>query len=220
MKSRFFALIGELAVLAGMVISLHAVYQIGITNFQSDQKALEVSERLIAEFSKDSKASVAEPLTVSEKVEHGGFALLYIPALKEDVWGLPILEDVTEGSLAMGAGHYSETAMPGDVGNFAIAAHRATYGEPFAYFERLTAGDKVIVQTAKGFYTYQLFADQKIQTTEVWVISEQPAGVVTTPKAIITLTTCDPRWNSTQRWARWGELIEFSATAPKELNTQ
>jgi sortase A len=151
-------------------------------------------------------------------MEHGGFALLYIPALKEDVWGLPILEDVTEGSLAMGAGHYSETAMPGEVGNFAIAAHRATYGEPFAFFERLTAGDKVIVQTAEGFYTYQLFADQKIKTEEVWVISEQPAGVVTTPKAIITLTTCDPRWNSTQRWARWGELIGFSVTAPEELN--
>ena len=218
MKSRLLALIGELAILAGIVLSLHAVYQIWITNYESDQKALQVSERIVAEFSKDSEAPATDPLAVPEEKDHGGFALLYIPALKEDVWALPILSDVTEDSLSKGAGHYPQTALPGEVGNFAIAAHRATYGEPFAYFERLTAGDKVIVQTAQGFYTYQLFADQKIQETEVWVISEQPAGVVSIPKAIITLTTCDPRWNSTQRWARWGELIEFSTTAPQELN--
>jgi sortase A len=218
MKPRFLALIGELAVLAGIVVLLQAVYQIWITNFESDQKALQVSERLIAEFSKAPETLAADPQMAPEKEKHGGFALLYIPALKEDVWALPILKDVTEDSLSKGAGHYPATAMPGEVGNFAIAAHRATYGEPFAYFERLNAGDRVIVQTAEGFYIYRLFADKKIQTTEVWVISEQPTGVVTTPKAIITLTTCDPRWNSTQRWARWGELIEFSETVPEELN--
>jgi sortase A len=219
LKSRLLALIGELAVLAGLVVSLQAVYQIWITNFESDQKALQVSEQLIAEFSKDTKVQDVEPLTLSKEQDFGGFALLYIPVLKEDVWALPILDDVTEDSLAKGAGHYPETAMPGEVGNFAIAAHRATYGEPFAYFERLTAGDKVIVQTAQGFYTYQLFADKKIQESEVWVISELPSGIVSEPKPLITLTTCDPRWNSTQRWARWGELIEFSTTAPEELNT-
>jgi sortase A len=218
MKPRFLALIGELAVLAGLVVLLQAVYQIWITNFESDQKARQVSERLVAEFSKDQETLAADPQTIPVEKEPGGFALLYIPALKEDVWALPILGDVTEDSLSKGVGHYPETAMPGEVGNFAIAAHRATYGEPFAYFERLNAGDRVIVQTAEGFYTYRLFADKKIQTTEVWVISDQPAGVVSTPKAIITLTTCDPRWNSTQRWARWGELIEFSETAPEELN--
>ncbi len=218
MKPRFLALIGELAVLAGIVLLLQAVYQIWITNIESDQKALQVSERLIAEFSKAPETLAADPQTVPVDEDHGGFALLYIPALKEDVWALPILGDVTEDSLSKGAGHYPATAMPGEVGNFAIAAHRATHGEPFAYFERLNAGDRVIVQTVEGFYIYRLFADKKIQTTEVWVISDQPAGVVSTPKAIITLTTCDPRWNSTQRWARWGELIEFSETAPEELN--
>lgn len=218
MKPRFVALIGELAVLAGIVVLLQAVYQIWITNFESDQQARQVSEALVAEFSKDPETLAADPQTVPVEKDHGGFALLYIPALKEDVWALPILKDVTEDSLSKGAGHYPQSAMPGEVGNFAIAAHRATYGEPFAYFERLTTGDKVIVQTADGFYIYQLFADKKIQTTEVWVISEQPTGVVSTPKAIITLTTCDPRWNSTQRWARWGELIEFSETAPEELS--
>jgi sortase A len=219
LKSRLFALIGELAVLVGIVFCLQAIYQIGVTNFESDRKALEVSERLVAEFSQQAGSPhTALPAVGHEDSDHAGFALLYIPALKEDVWALPILGDVTDDSLARGAGHYPQTAMPGEIGNFAVAAHRATRGEPFAYFERLMPGDKVIVQTSQGFYTYELFADEKIPETAIWVISDQPKGVVSTPTALITLTTCDPRWNSTQRWARWGKLIDFSTTAPKELS--
>ena len=200
-------------------MGLHAIYQLWFTNFESDRQALQVSERLIAEFSQNPESLAATASeSVNEEEVFSGFALLYIPALKDDVWALPILDNVSEGALAKGAGHYPDTAMPGELGNFAIAGHRATYGEPFAYFERLKVGDRVIVQTVQGFYTYELFADQKIQETEVWVISDQPAGIVSEPTAIITLTTCDPRWYSTQRWARWGELIEFSITAPKELS--
>lgn len=219
MKSRLFALTGELAILVGTLVCLQAIYQIHFTNFESDRKALEVSERLASEFSQDPESShTTSSALVQEDNDHGGFALLYIPALKDDVWALPILGDVKEGSLAQGAGHYPQTAMPGEVGNFAVAAHRATNGEPFAYFERLVTGDLVIVQTSQGFYTYELFADEKIPETAIWVISEQPEGVVSRPTALITLTTCDPRWNSTQRWARWGKLIDYSTTPPKELS--
>jgi sortase A len=218
LKSRLFALIAELAVLVGAVLCLQAIYQIGLTNFDSDRKALELSERLVTEFSKHTEIRpTASPAVVEKESDLAGFALLYIPALKEDVWALPILGDVTEGALAKGAGHYPQTAMPGEIGNFAVAAHRATRGEPFAYFERLMPGDRVIVQTSSGFFTYELFADEKIQESETWVISEQPKGVVSKPTALITLTTCDPRWNSTHRWARWGKLIDHSNTAPKEL---
>jgi sortase A len=218
MNSRIVKLVGELAVLAGFVLCLHVVYQLWFTNFESDRQAAQVSDQLVEDFSKATK-SVASTASeeIIEEADHGGFALLYIPALKNDVWALPILSDVTDADLALGAGHYPESALPGEIGNFAIAAHRATNGEPFAYFEELKAGDRVIVQTSQGFYTYELFADQKIQESEVWVISKQPAGIASSPTALITLTTCDPRWNSTQRWARWGQLVDFSITAPKEL---
>lgn len=217
-KSRRFALVGASAVLVGSLLCLLAIYQIYFSNFESDRKALEVSERLVAEFSlSPERLQAASPAVGQQENEDSGFALLYIPALKEDVWALPILGDVSDDSLAQGAGHYPQTAMPGEVGNFAIAAHRATNGEPFAHFERLLPGDQVIVQTSQGFYTYELFADQKIPETAIWVISDQPKGVAAKPTALITLTTCHPRWNSTQRWARWGKLIDYSTTAPKAL---
>ena len=31
----------------------------------------------------------------------------------------------------IGIGHYPGTKMPGEVGNFAVAAHRTTWGKPF-----------------------------------------------------------------------------------------
>ena len=209
---------GEVSILVGAIILLHGIYQLWYSNFEADRASMQLSETLVTNFSRDTPVlNVASSAMPEVERPQQGIALLYIPMLKEDVWALPILADVREGDLALGAGHYPDTAMPGEIGNFAIAAHRATNGEPFAHFDRLKTGDKVIVQTSDGFYTYELFADQKVQETETWVISAQPSGVISNPTAIITLTTCDPRWNSTQRWARWGKFVEFSIQPPKEL---
>jgi sortase A len=218
LKTRAIRLLGEVSLLVGVIICLYGVYQLWYSNLNSDRSAQQLAERLVSDFTRDSPAiDPAPPSKLEAQNSNRAIALLYIPKLKEDVWALPVLEDISEGDLALGAGHYPDTAMPGEIGNFAIAAHRATNGEPFAYFERLTIGDKVIVQTSQGFFTYELFADQKVRETETWVIAEKPNGVISSATAIITLTTCDPRWNSTQRWARWGKLVEHSINAPMEL---
>lgn len=74
--------------------------------------------------------------------------LLCIPRLKSDVWQTPLLENVSDRALTLGVGHYTSTALPGQPGNFALAGHRATFGEPFARIERLRAGDEAILFTA------------------------------------------------------------------------
>lgn len=214
MTRRLLALTGELLLISATVIGLYLVYQAWFTNFESDQTAAAIAEELKLEFSSGDESRTMSPVVEDEPQ---GFALLFIPALKEDVWGLPVMNDVSYRSLASGAGHYPSTALPGEVGNFAVAAHRATNGEPFARFERLKAGDLVYVQTANGFFTYELFADKKIPETDVWVIDPKPQGLDDSTDSLITLTTCDPRWNSTQRWARWGKLIATSTTPPEEL---
>ena len=60
-------------------------------------------------------------------------------------------------------GHYSgvrlDTAMPWDKkGNFAVAGHRNTHGEPFRYVNKLVTGDKVVVETESTYYTYEITA--------------------------------------------------------------
>ena len=216
MSRKYLALVGELLLSAAALLLLFVGYQLFFTNIESGSRAEALSEQIQQSFVAPSDAVTPVEIAVAEEVFEG-VALLYVPALKDDLWGMPILSGVTDRVLAAGVGHYPGTALPGEVGNFAIAGHRATNGEPFARFERLQAGDLVIVQTSNGYYSYELVADQKIPDSDVWVIGETPQGVISEPAPIITLTTCDPRWRSTQRWARWGKLVSFSETAPEEL---
>jgi sortase A len=131
-----------------------------------------------------------------------------IPAL--NLKDFPLLQGIEESDLAKGIGHYPGTAMPGGLGNFAIAGHRAGNGEPFAEFEKLVAGDKIYVQTADATYVYSLEYDTKVKPSGTWVIDTNPKNMpVDNTRKLITLTTCDPKWNSTHRWVWWGSLSEI-----------
>lgn len=111
------------------------------------------------------------------------------------------------------AGQYPGTAGPGERGNFALAGHRNTHGEPFRYIDRLRAGDELIVDLRGRRYTYVV---GKIlnETTErdTGVIAPVPRSVVkpdqgySEPAAYITLTTCTPEYSSKYRLVVWGTL--------------
>jgi sortase A len=146
----------------------------------------------------------------AEPLIHQGFALAYIPRLKDKVWELPITKGVDPEDLISGLGQYPENALPGESGNFALAGHRATYGEPFANIDQLKKDDEVIIQTADYWYVYRLISDEIVEPDATWVLDANPGGIVsnTGVEAIITLTTSHPRWGSTQRWIWWGVLTE------------
>jgi sortase A len=120
---------------------------------------------------------------------------------------MPVLESVALSDLARGIGHYPQSQLPGQEGNFAVAAHRATNGEPFRDIDRLRVGDTVYVETQDAWYEYTLRRDQIVRPTDTWVIDPVPGdpGAVPTDR-LITLTTCNPRWGNTTRWIWWGDL--------------
>ncbi len=195
-------------------------YQLWFTNQVSDSQAsaisTEIREGLKAQvFTSESPSIQVEvkgkPYTVSS------IGLVYIPRLKSDVWATPIVVGVGGRELSLGVGYYPGAAMPGEIGNFAIAGHRATNGEPFARFERLKVGDRVFVQTAAGWFEYELLENKKIPDSATWVLDAQPKGLNLDSNQLITLTTCDPRWNSTRRWAWWGVLVAQSNEAPAAI---
>jgi sortase A len=199
---------------------LFIAYQLWFTNQVSDSQAsaisTEIREGLKAQvFTSESPSIQVEvkgkPYTVSS------IGLVYIPRLKSDVWATPIVVGVGGRELSLGVGYYPGAAMPGEIGNFAIAGHRATNGEPFARFERLKAGDRVFVQTAAGWFEYELLENKKIPDSATWVLDAQPKGLNLDSNQLITLTTCDPRWNSTRRWAWWGVLVAQSNEAPAAI---
>ncbi|MFJ6796512.1 class E sortase [Streptomyces sp. NPDC091268] len=140
------------------------------------------------------------------------YGVLRIPRLGVAV---PIAQGVDKRSvLDKGyVGHYAGTAPPGAEGNFALAGHRNTHGEPFRHIDRLRAGDELIVDVRGKRYTY-VVGRTLPETTErdTGVIAPVPRSTVkpeygyAEPGAYITLTTCTPEYTSRYRLVVWGIL--------------
>jgi len=106
-----------------------------------------------------------------------------------------VVEGTGTSDLRLGPGHYPGTPLPGQPGNAAIAGHRTTYGAPFYDLNEMATGDPIYVTTTQGCFTYDV--------TQVRVVSPNDTSVVaaidptSTPE--LTLTTCNPRFSSSQR---------------------
>ncbi|MGW6392032.1 class E sortase [Streptomyces sp. NPDC055103] len=141
------------------------------------------------------------------------FAVLRIPRI-----GLtaPVAQGISKRSvLDKGyVGHYPGTAGPGLPGNFALAGHRNTHGEPFRYINRLREGDRITVRTRERTYTYRV--DQVLPQTaprDVGVVRAVPRSLVkpsygySSPGSYLTLTTCTPEFSSAYRLVVWAKLV-------------
>ena len=125
-------------------------------------------------------------------------AELQIPAIGVDQI---VVEGTGSAQLAMGPGHYTGTAMPGQAGNVSIAGHRTTHGAPFNELGKLVPGDHSVLTTLSGQrWTY--------------VVSAPPVAVSPRDVSVlnyvgdnrITLTTCNPEFSSSQRLIVVGKL--------------
>ncbi|MEY9843257.1 class E sortase [Streptacidiphilus sp. MAP5-3] len=136
------------------------------------------------------------------------FAVLYIPRLGPD-WKKPIIEGVAETDLQKGIGHYTGTAEPGQPGNFALAGHRRTWGNPFNDFPLLRPGDKIFIDDGHYWYVYVLDREPfRTLPTDIHVLDPvPPESGYTTPGSYLTLTTCDPAWGHSHRLIEWGHLV-------------
>jgi sortase A len=194
--------IAEVALTLAFIGGLFLVYETWWTN--------EVSQRATDEARQELRDSWngGNPKGFTGKPENGKpFALMYIPRIKADVWETPVIQGVSSTDLGRGIGHYPKTALPGEAGNFAVAGHRATHGEPFANIDKLSDGDKVYVETRTHWYTYTLKRDKIVSVNSNWTIGTQPFSTSPLPSDyLITLTTCHPRWGSSERWVWWGAL--------------
>ncbi|MFE2567579.1 class E sortase [Streptomyces mirabilis] len=143
------------------------------------------------------------------------YAVLSIPRLGLRV---PVAEGVGKRDVLNKGyvGHYPHTQQAGKAGNFALAGHRNTHGEPFRYLNRLRRGDEIDVETAAGRYVYVV--DKTLPQTSAndgGVIREVPRSTVrpahgySAPGYYITLTTCTPEYTSRYRLVVWGKLTSM-----------
>lgn len=142
------------------------------------------------------------------------FAEMYVPRFGPD-WNKPVLEGTGTDLLKKGLGHYAGTARLGGIGNFAVAGHRRTYGDPFKDVPELRPGDLVVLKDATGWYTYTVRAEPlRTLPTEVGVIDPVPArSPFGGPGRYLTLTTCDPEWGHSHRLVVWAELTQTRTLA-------
>ncbi|MGW2249479.1 class E sortase [Kitasatospora sp. NPDC001660] len=207
-------LAGELCITLGVVMLLFVSYQLWWTNVQADAAANGARNQLEKQFDAAQPAQPGQPApdpAKPETFEPGkGFAIIYLPKL-----GLkfPIAEGTSKSAvLDKGlVGHYTGTGMPADkAGNFALAAHRNTHGEPFRYINQLGKGDKVVVETATAYYTYEITSGiPETSPNNVSVIKPVPNGSgYTGPGRYITLTTCTPEFTSKFRLILFGKMTE------------
>ncbi|MFC9249177.1 class E sortase [Streptomyces sp. NPDC057136] len=160
----------------------------------------------------DRTAAPAAPVAPTAPRWDQAYAVLRIPRL-----GLtaPVAQGISKrGVLDKGyVGHYPRTAQPGQAGNFAVAGHRNTHGEPFRRIDRLRRGDRITVETRDAVYTYTV--DNSLAQTspsDSGVIAAVPRSNVRTavgysaPGYYLTLTTCTPEFTSRYRLIVWGKL--------------
>ncbi|GHE03907.1 hypothetical protein GCM10010339_33270 [Streptomyces alanosinicus] len=135
------------------------------------------------------------------------FAIMYIPRLGF-TWNKPVLEGTGRDVLEKGLAHYARTARLGEEGNFAVAGHRRTYGDPFKDFPELRPGDAVVLTDGTTWFTYRIDkGPYKTVPTDVEVIDPVPRkSGYTRPGRYLTLTTCDPEWGHSHRLIVWAHL--------------
>lgn len=131
--------------------------------------------------------------------EGQALVVMRIPRFGRD-WRWVALEGTADWVIASGPGHYSRTPLPGERGNVAFAGHRAGHGDPFIDFDRLRAGDRVILSQGDTRWVYRLDGRPTIiPTSASWVLDPLRGHR-------LTLTTCWPKYGSAKRMYVRGHL--------------
>jgi sortase (surface protein transpeptidase) len=224
--------IGQTLITLGLIALLFVGYELWVTDLLADREQAALSEELDEQWADAPTVEPADPAPAPGPSDGSPapaptpapidvglgepLARLHIPRLGED-WARVVVEGTAQVQLAQGPGHYLDTAMPGEQGNFAVAGHRVGRGSPFLDLDRLRPGDAIVVETAGEWYVYRVLGDpasgsfegdpsgipgmEIVRPTDVDVISPTPGGPAggEASGAYLTLTTCHPKYSAQQR---------------------
>lgn len=204
--------LGELLITAGVLLALFVVWQLWWTDVEGERSAAQAIEQFETAIPQVPD-TIGQPRTgpppdEASPGEGEVFATLYVPDWGTD-YRVPIADGVDLATVLNDGrvGHYPETAMPGEVGNFAMAGHRQTHGKPFYAVDTLDEGDPVVVQTAQAWYVYTVTAHEVVRPDQVEVIAPVPDDPGADPtEAMLTMTSCHPLWSTAERYIVHAQL--------------
>lgn len=181
-------------IIAGVLLILSPFIKNGYSIY-TQRQLLESLERSYSPNFEEAEKNVAVLPTpdpapaVQPKVPVKAVLILSIPRLNLKT---AVVGGVTPRDLSVGPGLYPDSARPGETGNVAIAGHRNVFGSWFRHLNQLAPGDRISITYQGNVYEYSV--------EEVFIVAENDWSVVaSTNYKALTLTTCDPPGNVTQR---------------------
>ncbi|MEV8516120.1 class E sortase [Dactylosporangium sp. NPDC051484] len=207
---------GEVLITFGLIVLLFASYEVWGKSAIVDAHQDELNHQLEQQWAQQPTVGPSATPAAAKPPNGAVIASVHIPRLNKK-WA--IVQGVTPADIRYAPGHYPDTAMPGQIGNFSMAGHRT----PAIWWDldQLKPGDPVIVKTATTWYVYLVTGHQVVLPTAVQVVAPVPDKPGETPtKAMLTMTTCNPKYNNYQRLvvhAELGRSQPVSAGDPAEL---
>lgn len=201
---------GELLITAGVLVFLFLGWQLWLNDLivgnEENHEAAALAKTWEVENpstreTPTTPVDYGDPVVTAAPANAETFAIMYVPRFGAD-WSRKIASGIglVDVLNTRRIGHYPNTQMPGEVGNFAVAAHRLTYGAPFRDIDQLQIGDRIYVQTPDGYYTYVFRNLEYVNKHGVGVLDPVPqlTGVDATSR-ILTLMSCNPKWSVAER---------------------
>ena len=234
-KSALWTILGilaELMLTAAAICALYIAWQMWWTGVQSEHNQIETRQSVSwSDPGKSGNVTVAKaqqgdpPVQPQSATEGELIAQIYIPRFGSQ-WQRNLVEgtDLTQLN-KHGLGHYTDSQMPGQVGNFAFAGHRNGYGQPLGDVDKLQEGDPIIVRTQDYWYVYHYTSYKIVLPTQTEVVAANPENPGATPtKRMLTMTTCEPKYSTpTHRWISYAEFSYWAKVSdgiPQELASQ
>lgn len=205
---------GELLITFGLVVLLFAAYEVWGKTAAVNAQQNDLNDQLAQNFASQPGPSASAAPT--PPLPGNALARLYIPKLNKN-W--VVVQGVTQADIRYAPGHYPKTAMPGQIGNFSVAGHRNR--AIFWDLDQLRPGDPVVVETAQSWFVYTVTQSEVVLPNAVQVVAPVPnkPGLAPT-QAMLTLTTCNPKFNNYQRLivhALLANTMDKTAGKPAEI---
>ena len=190
---------GELLITAGVLMLFFAAYQIYGKQLETNRE----QEQLVQAFEGDGTAE-GDGEAEAEALPGDAHSRMYIPSLDQD-W--VVVEGVSQADIEYGPGHYPGTADAGETGNYALAGHRVP--AVFWDLDLLNDGDEIVLEDEDSFYTYEVSLNHVVMPDETDVVEANPDDPDAEPdRALVTLTTCHPKFSNAERLIVQAELSE------------
>lgn len=163
---KFRRVLGIVLILIGVGIIANVAYKKIVTSHKQNE-LLEAFESQLVEAKNEESG---EPVSLEPINGYTPVAIMEIPSIKLKQ---PVVDGITDDVIKYFLGRFPDSAMPGEVGNFAVAGHRVSdFTDAFINLYKVKVGDKVIVTTKDGRYTYEVDSSFIVDPDQVEVLDD------------------------------------------------